>query len=74
MRKLFANMDIKLKAPTCAQLPSVEAGDSNKDSRHLTCLVIILSKHFNALTNQSFSMKFENMTSFAPYHCLVGNV
>ena len=30
MRKLFANMDIKLKAPMCAQLPSVEAGDSKK--------------------------------------------
>lgn len=41
MRRPFASMAIKLKAPTCAQPPSVEAGGFNKAPDHLTWPVFI---------------------------------
>ena len=76
------NMVVRQKAPTCANLPSVEAGDSKKVPVHLTWPVITLYPLVSADTlptrppAESIVVSFlKEMipTSFKKYPCLVDN-
>jgi endonuclease/exonuclease/phosphatase family metal-dependent hydrolase len=82
MQKPSVHTERKQKAQTCAQLPSVEAGDFNKVPDHLTWPVITqypLDSADTLLTlppAESIVVSFSKEmipTSFKKYPCLADN-
>jgi hypothetical protein len=83
MPKLSVGTESLQKAPTCAQLPSVEAGGFKKAPDHLTWPVITLypldsaDTQLTLLQAKSIVVSFLNKmtpTLFKPYHYPVVNV